>query len=94
MPKLYDTLWPTKQLQHAVRIESPARLAPTFAAFVGQFYGRSAFDRLTREVHDLYAAQGEGQAYVFRRRLDQRLHDRYHETVAWDIAPQRSSRAA
>lgn len=94
MPKLFETLSPGQQLQLAVRSKSPARLAQTFAAFVGQFYDRSAFDRFAREAHDLYAAEGEDQAYVFRRRLDQRLHDRYHEPVAWDIAPQRSSRAA
>ncbi len=94
MPKLYETLSPSQQLQLAVRIESPARLAQTLAAFVGQFYDRSAFDRFAREVHDLYAAQSEDRAYVFRRRLDQRLHDRYHEPVAWDIAPQHRSRAA
>jgi hypothetical protein len=94
MPKLYETLSPGQQLQLAVRIKSPAHLAQTFAAFVGQFYDRSDFDRLAREVHDLYAARSEGQADVFRRRLDQRLHDRYREPVAWDIGPQRSSRAA
>jgi hypothetical protein len=38
-----------------------------------------------RRVSDLYARDDEELAGHFRARLDQRLHDRYHAPVAWDV---------
>ena len=87
MPKLYEILSPAEQMELAVRAKSPARLADTFAAFVGQFYDRSDFDRLARQVNVLYDAGSAESADRFRARLDRRLHDRYHEPVSWDLAP-------
>ena len=87
MPKLYEILSPAEQMELAVRAKSPARLADTFAAFVGQFYDRSDFDRLARQVSVLYDAGSAESADRFRARLDRRLHDRYHEPVSWDLAP-------
>ena len=94
MPKLYEILSPVQQLELAVLARSPLRLADIFAAFVGQFYDRSDFDRLARQVSDLYHADGAEQADRFRGRLNRRLHDRYHDPVAWDVTPARSSEAA
>jgi hypothetical protein len=91
MPKLYETLAPAKQLEFAARTKSPARLAQTFAAYVGQFYDREAFDALARQVSDLYDSEG---ATAFRAQLDRRLCDRYHAPVAWDMAPTSRHRAA
>ena len=94
MPELQDTLSPTARLQIAVRTKSPADLARTFAAYVGQFYDRSDFDALARQVSDLYAGASAERAAHFRRRLDRRLHDRHHAPVAWDVRPVRVDEAA
>ena len=94
MPKLYEILSPEQQLELAVLARSPLRLADTFASFVGQFYDRSDFDRLARQVSDLYDADSTEQAGRFRARLDRRLHDRYRDRVAWDVTPVRRSEAA
>ena len=94
MPKLYEILSPAQQLELAVLARSPFRLADTFASFVGQFYDRSDFDRLARQVSDLYGAEGAEQADHFRSRLDRRLHDRYHEAVAWEVTPTNRREAA
>ncbi len=48
MTRIYETLPPVGRLQMTLRVMSPTRLAQTFAAFVGQFYDRSAFDTLGR----------------------------------------------
>ena len=48
MPTLYEALPLERQLQLAVRTNSPARLAQAFAAHAGQFYDRAGFDRLAR----------------------------------------------
>ena len=94
MPKLYEILSPAQQLELAVLARSPFRLADTFASFVGQFYDRSDFDRLARQVSDLYDAEGAEQADHFRTRLDRRLHDRYHDPVAWEVTPTEERQAA
>lgn len=94
MPKLYEILSPAHQLELAVSAKSPLRLADTFASFVGQFYDRSDFDRLARQVSDLYHADNSESAHRFRARLDRRLHDRYRDPVAWDVTPARVSEAA
>ncbi|HZR98673.1 MAG TPA: hypothetical protein VFE37_08205 [Chloroflexota bacterium] len=91
MPTLYETLPPTQQLAVAVQARTPSQLAQTFAAFVGQFYDREAFDALARQVNDLYDAERAGR---FRSQLDRRLHDRYHAPVAWDVGPASADRAA
>lgn len=87
MPKLYETLPAAQQLELAVMARTPVRLADTFAAFAGQFYDRSDFDRLARQVSDLYNANSSESAYRFRTRLDRRLYDRYREPVAWEVTP-------
>ena len=94
MPRLYETLPPSQQLELAVLARTPVRLADTFAAFAGQFYDRSDFDRLARQVSDLYDTDSPESAYRFRARLDRRLYDRYREPVAWEVAPARNSEAA
>ena len=86
MPRLYQTQPCSLQLSLAVRVRYPAGMAQTFAAYVGQFYERAAFDALAREVHDLYAARSANDAALFRTRLDRRLYDRYHAPVAWQVA--------
>ena len=91
MPTLYETLPPTQQLVVAVQARTPTQLAQTFAAFVGQFYDREAFDALARQVNDLYDAERAGR---FRSQLDRRLYDRYHAPVAWDVGPASADRAA
>jgi hypothetical protein len=48
MQTLHETLPPTPRLELAVQVSTPARLARTFATFVGQFYDREAFDLLAR----------------------------------------------
>lgn len=91
MYKLYETLAPTRQLEIAVRAKTPTQLAQTFAAYVGQFYDRDAFDELARQVHDLYDPD---RASTFRSQLDRRLCDRHRTPVVWEVAPQRTDRAA
>lgn len=70
----------------AIQTISPARLARTFAAELGQFYDRGEFDALARRVRDLYAVRDPEQGETFRYRLDRRLYDRYHAPVAWDVS--------
>lgn len=91
MPTLYETLAPTQRLAIATRTTGPARLAQTFAAFAGQFYDRTAFDALARQVSALYEPE---RADTFRAQLDRRLRDRAHAPVAWEAAPPRAERAA
>ena len=91
MPKLYEILSPARQRELAVQAKSPTGLAQTFAAFVGQFYDRAAFDSLARQVSELYDAE---RARAFRAQLDRRLRDRYHAPVAWDVSPAGGRRAA
>jgi hypothetical protein len=62
-------------------------MARTFAAHAGVIYDREAFDALARRVRELYAARSGEAARAFRRRLDRRLYDRYHEPVVWDVEP-------
>ncbi|MCC6178375.1 MAG: hypothetical protein IT305_23975 [Chloroflexi bacterium] len=87
MPRFSDVLSPEARLALAVRTQSPYQLALAFAAHAGQFYDRTSFDHLARQVSDLYARRDGGNASEFRRRLDRRLCDRYHQPVAWDVAP-------
>ncbi len=94
MPRLYELLSPNQQLQLAIRSKPPHLLAETFAAYVGQFYDRCEFDRLARQVSDLYDANSAERAHHFRARLDQRLHDRYRDPVVWNVTTTRSSEAA
>jgi len=91
MPTLYETLAPSDQLAIATRTTSPARLAQTFAAFAGQFYDRTAFDALARQVTALYEPE---RADAFRAQLDRRLRDRAHAPVAWGSRASREERAA
>jgi hypothetical protein len=70
----------------AIRTASPARLARTFAAELGQFYDRREFDALARRVRDLYATRDPEHGGNFRARLDRRLHDRHDTPVAWDAS--------
>jgi hypothetical protein len=93
MAKFRESLPRAQQLELAVLTRNPAGLAQTFAAYVGQFYDRTDFDALAREVHDLYLAASAEDARAFRLRLDRRLCDRYHAPVAWDTAME-SGRAA
>ncbi len=94
MTRIYETLPPVGRLQMTLRVMSPTRLAQTFAAFVGQFYDRSAFDTLARQVSDLYDLEGAEHAQIFRSQLDRRLCDRYHARVAWDVTPPEENHAA
>ncbi len=87
MAPMYETLPPAGRLQMALQVMSPTRLAQTFAAFVGQFYDRSAFDSLARQVSVLYDLESADHARIFRSQLDRRLCDRYHAGVAWEVAP-------
>lgn len=87
MPTLRDSQTPAQQLRLAVQTRPPARLARTFASYAGQFYDRGAFDALAREARALYAVSNPEDAATFQRRLDSRLHDRYHAPVAWDVTP-------
>ena len=84
MPYLSDLLPREGQLALAVRAHSPLRLAETFAAYAGQFYDRSAFDLLAREVHALYAASSDEAASTFQAKLDARLRQRTYAGVCWD----------
>lgn len=70
----------------AIRLVSPAVLARTFAAELGQFYDRREFDALARRVRALYATHTPEHGGTFRTRLDRRLSDRQHAPVAWDVA--------
>ncbi len=94
MTRIYETLPPVGRLQMTLRVMSPTRLAQTFAAFVGQFYDRSAFDTLARQVSDLYDLESAEHARIFRSQLDRRLCDRYHAGVAWHVAPHEENHAA
>jgi hypothetical protein len=94
MARIYETLPPVGRLQMALRVMSPTRLAQTFAAFVGQFYDRSAFDTLARQVSHIYDLESAEQAQIFRSQLDRRLYDRHHTCVAWEVAPHRVDHAA
>jgi hypothetical protein len=94
MARIQACLSREQQLELAVRVKTPARLAQTFAAYVGQFPDRADFDRLARQTHQLYATQSDDHAYTFRTRLDRRLYDRYHEPVAWEIPSPATDRAA
>jgi hypothetical protein len=94
MPKLYVTLPPARQLELAVKTKSPAQLAQTFAAYVGQFYDRSAFDTLARQVSDLYDLDSPDRATCFRTRLNRRLCERSRAPVAWDVGVAERDRAA
>ncbi len=94
MATIRARLSPEQQLEIAVRVKTPARLAQTFAAYVGQFPDRTDFDALARQTHQLYAAQSDDHAYTFRTRLDRRLYDRYHDPVAWEIPSAATDRAA
>lgn len=82
MTKLVDALSLEEQLALVARLTSPARLAQTFAAFVGQFYDRPAFDAFARQASDCY---DPARARTFRAHLDRRLADRHHETVVWEL---------
>ncbi|CCF85441.1 hypothetical protein [Nitrolancea hollandica] len=84
MAQISEILPPARQWQLAILARTPAQLARTFAAFAGQFANRSEFDALAREVSDLYDVEGSSR---FRRQLDRRLCDRYHDPVAWDVTP-------
>ena len=84
MPTLSELLPQDQRLALAVSAKSPVTLAQTFASLVGQFYDRSAFDALARQVADLYADDNLEQAARFRRQLDRRLSDRYRAPVAWE----------
>ena len=81
MPTLRQALSITEQLACAVRQHTPAQLARTFAAFEGQFYDRTPFDDMARQVHAQYPPH---DADIFRTRLDRRLRDRHSAPVAWD----------
>ena len=87
MPRFSDAVSPEARLALAVRTKSPYQLALAFASHAGQFYDRTTFDDLARQVSDLYARRGGERASEFRRRLDRRLCDRFHQPVAWDVTP-------
>jgi len=87
MATISDALSPESRLKLAVRTKSPYQLAQAFAAHAGQFYDRTSFDDLARQVSDLYGSRDDRRASEFRRRLDRRLCDRFHEPVAWEVAP-------
>lgn len=91
MAKLFETFSLDQRLACAMRAKTPTHVARTFAAFVGQFYDREAFDRLARQVNDLYDVE---RATTFRSQLDRRLYDRYHEPVAWEVSSESTDRAA
>jgi hypothetical protein len=74
----------SEQLAVAVRCQTPVRLAQTFACLEGQFYDRTPFDDLARQVHALYEPT---DADVFRSRLDRRLRDRHSAPVDWTVQP-------
>jgi hypothetical protein len=84
MPTLRQTLSLSEQLALAIRCQTPVRLASTFASLEGQFYDRTPFDNLARQVHALYEPN---DADVFRTRLDRRLRDRHSAPVDWTVQP-------
>ena len=84
MPTLRQTLSLSEQLSLAVRCQTPVRLASMFASLEGQFYDRTPFDDLARQVHALYRPS---DADVFRTRLDRRLRDRHSAPVDWTVRP-------
>lgn len=84
MPTLRQTLTLSEQLALAIRCQTPVRLALTFASLEGQFYDRSPFDNLARQVHALYDST---DADEFRTRLDRRLRDRHSAPVDWTVGP-------
>ena len=84
MPTLRQTLSLSEQLALAVRCQTPVSLAMTFASLEGQFYDRTPFDNLARQVHALYESS---DADVFRTRLDRRLRDRHSAPVDWTVQP-------
>ena len=88
MPTLRQTLSLSEQLAIAVRCQTPVRLASTFASLEGQFYDRTPFDNLARQVHALYEPT---DADVFRTRLDRRLRDRHSAPVDWTVRPTAST---
>ena len=88
MPTLRQTLSLSEQLAFAVRCQTPVRLALTFASLEGQFYDRTPFDNLARQVHALYEPT---DADVFRTRLDRRLRDRHSAPVDWTVRPTAST---
>lgn len=93
MPSVADLLPRADQLALAVRAHSPNRLAETFAGYAGQFYDRSTFDLLAREVHALYAASSDEAASTFQAKLDARLRQRTYAGVCWATgAPAAASR--
>ena len=94
MPRIYETLPPVGRLHMALRVMTPTRLAQTFAAFAGQFYDRSDFDILAREIGHLYDIESAEDASLFRSQLDRRLCDRYHMPVAWDVDSPQQDRVA
>ena len=94
MAQIYETLPHFGQLRMALQVMSPTRMAQTFATFVGQFYDRSAFDMLAREMNDVYALECAEDGQVFRAQLDRRLCDRYHARVAWEVVAQTDDHVA
>ena len=84
MPTFRQALSLSEQLALAVRYQTPVRMALTFASLEGQFYDRTPFDNLARQVHALYEPT---DADVFRTRLDRRLRDRHSAPVDWTIQP-------
>ena len=87
MTQIFEALSPYQQLELAVRTTSPIQIARTFASHAGQFYDRSSFDTLARQVHDLYAESSSERAERFRSQLDRRLCDRSYDPVEWDVTP-------
>ena len=87
MPSIFDALTDEQKLDLAARVQPPTRLADLFAAFVGQFPDgeRARFDALARQARDCYALTDPNHARCFRSRLNQRLHDRFHTPVAWEV---------
>lgn len=88
MQRLSDSLTPTLHLELATYTRRPSFLARVFADHAGQFYDRSDFDALARQVSDLYASRDAEDACCFRSRLDLRLHDRYYAPVIWETERQ------
>ena len=84
MQRLSDSLTPTLHLELAIHTKGPSFLARVFADHAGQFYNRSDFDALARQVSDLYASRDAEDACSFRSRLNHRLYDRYHAPVIWE----------
>lgn len=87
MSAIAELLTLDERLALAVRAQPPAQVARHFAAHVGQFYRRHDFDALARQTSALYAVASDEDAQRFRTRLDQRLRDRHHAPVRWDMTP-------